>query len=258
MSKRNLVIVGNWKMNKTPMESKEFFVEFNELYKKNNSKIVSGLRFGMAVPSIDISIVKENSNDYSMILAAEDVHEKESGAYTGDLSATMIKSVGANAVVIGHSERRQYHNETNKDINSKAFTAFKNELLPIICIGETLEQRKSNEWKNVISSQIEGTFKNFTKEQILKVIIAYEPIWAIGTGVTASADEAQEACQYVRQIISSQFSKEVAEQVIIQYGGSVKPANIEELMSKEDIDGALVGGASLEPESYFKLLTLNK
>ena len=257
MANRKTVIVGNWKMNKTPAEAKKFMTQLNKLFKKNEGNIDKKVKFGIAAPSVDISTVKENKVG-SMIIAAQDVHTKESGAFTGDLSVSMIKSVGANAVVIGHSERRQYHGETDADVNAKALVALENKLLPIICIGETLEERKSNKWKAVINKQVKGALKGLTPEQVSKVVIAYEPIWAIGTGVTASADEAQEACKHVRARVAKEINEATAAKVIIQYGGSVKPENVAELMSKEDIDGALVGGASLEAESFIKLLTLNK
>ena len=258
MSKRNTVIVGNWKMNKIPTEAKSFMEEFKKLYSNESSKIDSSVKFGLGVPSVNLSTIYSQSIGTEMIIAAQDVHAKENGAFTGDLSAAMIKSVGANAVIIGHSERRQYHGETDADVNAKTLTALKNDLLPIVCIGETLEERKADKWKDVITTQINGALKNMTSEQVKKLVIAYEPIWAIGTGVTASADEAQEACAFVRERIASEIDQDTADEVIIQYGGSVKPENVAELMSKDDIDGALVGGASLEANSFIKLLTLNK
>ena len=258
MAKRNTVIVGNWKMNKTPAEAKKFFTEFKKLYTKNEEKITKNIKFGIAAPSVDLGVVKENKVKPSMFVVAQDVHAQAAGAFTGDLSISMIKSVGADSVVIGHSERRQYHGETDENVNEKAIVALENKLTPIVCIGETLAERKANKWKSVITKQVKGALKGLTVEQVKKVIVAYEPIWAIGTGVTASADQAQEACKHVRTRIAAAFDKTTANKVIIQYGGSVKPDNVKELMEKEDIDGALVGGASMEPDSFIKLLTLNK
>lgn len=255
---RKQVIVGNWKMNKTPAEAKKFMTEFTRLFKSNNSKIAKSMKFGIAAPSVDLVTLKETKVAPSMIVAAQDVHAKASGAYTGDLAASMIKAVGANAVVIGHSERRQYHGETDKDVNAKTLVALENKMLPIVCIGETLAERKSNKWKSVITKQVKGALKGLTPEQVSKLVIAYEPIWAIGTGVTASAEQAQEACKHVRSRVAAESNKATAAKVVIQYGGSVKPENVQELMSKEDIDGALVGGASLDAKSFIKLLTLNK
>lgn len=258
MSKRNTVIVGNWKMNKTPTEAKDFLEKFSKLFETESSKINSSVKFGFGVPSVNLSVVSNNTIGSDMIVAAQDVHPKSNGAFTGDLSADMIKSVGANAVIIGHSERRQYHGETNEDVNAKTLVALEKGLLPILCIGETLEERKSNKWRDVITKQVSGGLKGMSPSQVEKIVIAYEPIWAIGTGVTASAEEAQEACSFVRERVAAEIDSATAEKIIIQYGGSVKPDNVAELMSKEDIDGALVGGASLEPNSFIKLLTLNK
>lgn len=254
---RKTVIVGNWKMNKTPAEAKKFMKEFKTLYQKNKDKI-KNTKFGIAAPSVDLSILKETKVIPSMIVAAEDVRAEASGAFTGDLSAAMVKTVGANAVVVGHSERREYHHETDKDINAKIKTIFENKMLPIFCIGETLDLRKNKKWKAHLTKQIKGGLKTLTEEHVSKLIIAYEPIWAIGTGVTASAQEAEEACKHVRNVVAKTTSAKAAEKVIIQYGGSVKPQNIVELLAKPNIDGALVGGASLEAKSYIKLLTLNK
>lgn len=258
MTKRNLVIVGNWKMNKTPTETKQFFTEFTKLYEKEASKIDPTTWFGLAVPAINLVIAAENKVAKKMLVAAQDVHQEASGAFTGDLSASMLKAVGANSVVIGHSERRAYHHEDDALINLKTQKALKEHLIPIVCIGESLKEREQNIWKDVLQKQIKGAFTNINNTEILKVIIAYEPIWAIGTGKTASADQAQEACQYVRLEIEKLFNKQVANQIIIQYGGSVKPENVAEILNKPDIDGALVGGASLEANSFIKLLTLNK
>ena len=254
---RKTVIVGNWKMNKTPAQAKQFMEEFTQIFNQEKTKISNQINFGIASPSIDLMTIKENQVQ-GMIIAAQDVHAKESGAFTGDLSIEMIKSVGANAVVIGHSERRAYHGEDDNDVNQKTKVALQNQIMPIVCIGETLEQRENNTWKSVIKTQVSGAMKDIDPKMASKIIIAYEPIWAIGTGVTATADQAQEACKYVRETIASELSQEASQSIIIQYGGSVKPENVSELMSKPDIDGALVGGASLEASSFIKLLTLNK
>lgn len=254
---RKTVIVGNWKMNKTPAQAKQFMEEFTKLFNQEKNKISSQMDFGIASPSIDLITIKE-SQVPKMIIAAQDVHAKSSGAFTGDLSIEMIKSVGANAVVIGHSERRAYHGEDDNSVNEKTKVALQNEITPIVCIGETLEQRESNTWKKIIKTQVSGAMKDINPNMASKIIIAYEPIWAIGTGVTATAEQAQEACKYVRETIASELSQEASENITIQYGGSVKPQNVAELMSKPDIDGALVGGASLEADSFIKLLTLNK
>ncbi len=252
---RKIVIVGNWKMNKTPVEAKAFMKKLAKLVETNKEKI--NVKYGIASPSIDISTVKEFKTT-GMIVAAENFNENASGAFTGELSITMIKAAGANAAVIGHSERRAMFNETDKSVNAKTLVALENKILPIVCMGETLEERKAKQWKAVVRKQFNAGLKGLTPEQAQKVIIAYEPIWAIGTGVTASAAEAQEVCKFIRGLAAKTFNDAVAKKLIIQYGGSVKPQNVAELMGQEDIDGALVGGASMEPESFLKLLTLNK
>ena len=257
MIKRNLVIIGNWKMNKTILDSTLFFTSFKKLYKKENKKIPLGTKFGFAVPSIFISLAKQEKINPQMVVACQNIHQKEFGAYTGEISAKMIKNIGANAVIIGHSERRKHFGETNKDVNEKTISALDKNLLPVVCVGETLEERNSNKWEKVVKKQIEFAFKNISKEHVKKVIIAYEPIWAIGTGIVASTKDAQNACKFIRDVIKKNFSEEVALKIIIQYGGSVKPNNIVNLMKQKDIDGALVGGASLDPRSFMKLLTLN-
>ena len=243
--KNNLYIIGNWKMNKTPLETKNFLKEFNQLFQKNQQKIKPNIHYGFAVPFVSLETLKNNSSN--CLIAAQNVNENENGAYTGELSIKLIKSVGANAVILGHSERRTMFNETSEKVSKKAIKAIENKVMPIIAFGETLEQYENNQTKQVIKKMVKESTKGV---DLSKVILAYEPIWAIGTGKTASAKDAQNVCKFVRSITNKD--------VIIQYGGSVKPENIEELMNQKDINGALVGGASLEPKSFIKLLTLNK
>ena len=244
---RNTVIVGNWKMNKNPMEAKAFIDEFKTLYKENESLIGETMKFGIGAPSIDLATLETEMGTSNFIIAAQNMHEQANGAFTGELSVDMIKSVGANAVILGHSERRAMFNETSSSVAAKAQVAIENGLLPIIAFGETLEQYEAGETKEVVRKMVEESTKGL---DLSKVILAYEPIWAIGTGKTASSQDAQDICKFVRSITQ--------ENVIIQYGGSVKPENVADLMSQEDIDGALVGGASMDPKSFIKLLTLNK
>ncbi|MCK5867079.1 MAG: triose-phosphate isomerase [Mycoplasmataceae bacterium] len=243
---RNIVIVGNWKMNKTPIEAKAFMVEFKELLEANKDKIESNVKYGVGAPSVSLTTVVENATPGFMV-AAENMNENESGAFTGELSAEMIKSTGANSVILGHSERRAMFNETSEAVAKKAIVAIKKGLTPIIAFGETLEQYEAGETKAVVEKMVKESTQGV---DLSKAVLAYEPVWAIGTGKTATADDAQSMCKFIRSITQ--------EDVIIQYGGSVKPENIAELMSKEDIDGALVGGAALEAGSFIKLLTLNK
>lgn len=254
MTERKKIIVGNWKMYKTPAEAQQFLTSFAHLFNQNKNQINDNMIFGLAVPAINLELLKKNQISPKMLIAAQDINQHLEGAYTGDLSANMVKAVGANAVIIGHSERREFHHETDADINGKIKTALQANLKPIMCIGETLKERKNNTWKAVLSKQIKAGLAKIAKQDLVKIVIAYEPIWAIGTGLSASADQAQEACAYVRKQVATLANNEVAEQILIQYGGSVKPENIEEILTKTDIDGALVGSASLTAESFIKLL----
>lgn len=244
---RNTVIVGNWKMNKTPTQAKAFMDEFATLYTENKTLIADSMKFGIGAPSVDLATVAEGATDKNFIIAAENMHEAPNGAFTGELSIEMIKSVGANTVILGHSERRAMFNETSAAVAAKAAVAIENGILPIIAFGETLAEYEEGTTKDVVKKMVEESTKGL---DLSKVVLAYEPIWAIGTGKTASAQDAQDVCKFVRSITQ--------DDVIIQYGGSVKPENVADLMSQEDIDGALVGGASMDPKSFIKLLTLNK
>ncbi|CAM9103419.1 triose-phosphate isomerase [Mycoplasma marinum] len=244
---RNQIIVGNWKMNKTPAEAKAFMEEFNSLFEQNKDKIASTMKFGIGAPAIDLAVLSETAKD-NFIVAAENMHFESNGAFTGELSVEMIKSVGSNAVILGHSERRSMFNETDADVNKKTKVALANGITPIVCVGETLEQYEEGKSKEVVKASTLASLEGIT--DWANVVIAYEPVWAIGTGKTATSAYAEEMCAYIRSITS--------EEVLIQYGGSVKPGNVEELMAQPNVDGALVGGASVQPESFIKLLTLNK
>ena len=243
--KNNLYIIGNWKMNKTPLETEVFMKKFNKLLQKNKAKIKPNVHYGIAAPYVSLETL--NKNAINCLVVAQNVNENKSGAYTGELSIKMIKSVGANAVILGHSERRKMFNETSEKVAKKAIEAIKNKITPIIAFGETLEEYENNKTKQIIQKMVNESTRGV---DLSKVILAYEPIWAIGTGKTASAKDAQKVCKFVREITDKN--------IIIQYGGSVKPENIWELMNQKDINGALVGNASLDPESFVKLLTLNK
>ncbi len=244
---RNQVIVGNWKMNKTPAEAKAFMQEFNSLFEANKDKIANTMKFGIAAPSVDLSTVSSEAKGEFMV-AAENMHFEAIGAFTGELSAEMIKATGANTVILGHSERRAMFNETDIDVNKKTKVALANNITPIVCVGETLEQYEAGDSKDVVKKSTLTSLKGI--DDWTNIIIAYEPVWAIGTGKTATAAYAEEMCAFIRSITS--------DDVVIQYGGSVKPENVKELMSQPNVDGALVGGASVQAESFIKLLTLNK
>lgn len=237
-------------MNKTSMEAKQFAVETKslvELASKNNIDI------GVAPTYLSLAAVKENA-DKRMIVAAQNVHFKESGAYTGEVSIPMLLEFGINWVIIGHSERRAYDNETNFKCHEKIKALFANKMVPVYCVGETLEQFEAGKTKEVVSSQVKEGLEGFSKEEVKDLVIAYEPVWSIGTGKNASTEIAQDVCGYIRNILRELFG-EVADEIRILYGGSVKPENIKAYLSCPDIDGGLVGGASLKKESYEGLLT---
>lgn len=242
---KDIHIVGNWKMNKNSKEAKEFVEEFKTLYEQEKDKILKNIKFGIAAPFV---ILQQLIEAQDIPVFAQDVSYRDNGAFTGDISAKMLKDLGVTGVVIGHSERRQYHKETDLDVNKKVLKALELGLTPIVCVGETYEEYVSNLTKKVVDAQIKSSLKSIN--DFSKVIIAYEPIWAIGTGQTATPEIAQEVCSFIRSI--------TAPNAIIQYGGSVNEKNVADLMGQKDIDGALVGGASLDAKSFVKLLTLGK
>ncbi|MGZ9431315.1 triose-phosphate isomerase [Mycoplasma sp. CB776] len=241
---KKLTIIGNWKMNKNAQETKAFLDEFSRLYSENKTKISDEVTFGIAAPFTNLFLF-EKSN---LKIVAQNFSNFDSGAYTGEISASMLKDLSVSFVILGHSERRQYFGETDELVNLKVHQALKEGLTPVVCVGETLEEYENNKTKDVILHQLKNSLKNV--EDFSKIVIAYEPVWAIGTGKTATAQIAQEVCEFIRE--------NTYKDVVIQYGGSVSPTNIEELMNQKDIDGALVGGASLKADSFIKLLTLNK
>lgn len=236
-------------MNKNPQETQEFLEGIKG--KLPDASVVESV---IAAPAIDLNTLVQFSKDEQLKTAAENCYFEDEGAFTGETSPKALSEMGVNYVVIGHSERRQYFKETDEDINKKAKAIFKNNMKPIICCGETLEQREAGETNEWVAGQVTNALKDLSAEQVANTIIAYEPIWAIGTGKTASSDQAQEVCHLIRETVAKLYDQTVADKVRIQYGGSVKPANIAELMSKEDIDGGLVGGASLDPESFLQLV----
>lgn len=248
---RRKVIAGNWKMNKSPEDAKTFMQSFPELVKDSESEVV------LCVPYIDVCVMKELAKDTNVKIGVQNVHYEEKGAYTGEVSVKMLKDIGMEYVIIGHSERRQYYNETDEGVNKKLKASLANGLKPIVCVGETLEQREAGITKDFVTTQVRLALEGLSNEDVEKIIIAYEPIWAIGTGKTASKEDANEACAWIRDEIRNLFG-DVAEEVIIQYGGSVKSSNANELFNMSDIDGGLVGGASLEPEEFAKIVNYNK
>lgn len=250
---RKNVIAGNWKMNKTLAEAKQFADD--TVNKVPNNSDVDAI---ICAPFPFLASLSEKAKGTNLKIGAQNMHFAENGAFTGEVSPVMLQDLGVSYVVLGHSERREHFEETDELINKKTHAAFQHGITPIVCCGETLEQREANETMDHIEKQIKEGLKGLSDEQTADTIIAYEPIWAIGTGKTATSKEANEVCAHIRQVIKNITSQDIADKVIIQYGGSVKPANIAELLSESDIDGALVGGASLEANSFLQLVEAGK
>lgn len=246
---RKPVIAGNWKMNKTISEACELVSALREkLADVTDAEIV------VAPPFTALSAVAEIIEGSNIKLAAQDMHWEKSGAFTGEISPLMLKDVGCQYVIIGHSERRMYFGEANETVNKKVKSAHEYSIRPIICVGEKLEERESGLTKDIVKDHIVGGLAGLTEEQIIATIIAYEPVWAIGTGRTATPQQAQEVHKFIRELLSDMYSPAVADVVRIQYGGSVKPDNIAQLMAQPDVDGSLVGGASLDAETFARIV----
>lgn len=245
---RKKVIAGNWKMNKSINEAEEFMKEFIPLVQDTENEVV------ICAPYLDLYKLVEITKGTNVKIGAQNMHWEKSGAYTGEVSAEMLKEMGVEYVIIGHSERRQYFNETDETVNKKIKTAFEYGLKPIVCVGETLEQRENGTTKEVITKQTKLALEGLSSEQVENTIIAYEPIWAIGTGKTATSEDANNSIKQIREEISKIYGQNIANGVIIQYGGSVKSTNAKELFTTSDIDGGLVGGASLKAEEFSKIV----
>ncbi|MFC4404904.1 triose-phosphate isomerase [Gracilibacillus xinjiangensis] len=246
---RTKVIAGNWKMNKLIGEAVQFVEETKA--KVPSSENVESV---VCAPFPYLPTLVEKAKGTDLAIAAQNMHFEDNGAFTGEVSPSMLKDIGVTYVVLGHSERRELFAETDETVNKKAHAAFAHGLIPIICVGETLEERESNETMNVVEKQVKAAIKGLSDEQVKASIIAYEPIWAIGTGKTATSEQANEVCTHIRKVVAQTVSDAAGEAVRIQYGGSVKPANVDELLAQSDIDGALVGGASLEADSFLQLV----
>lgn len=249
---RKKVIAGNWKMHKTKRDAEQFIEEISDLQLNGKTEAI------VCAPFVHLAALVEKTKGSDVKIAAQTMHFESEGAFTGEISPAMLKDIGVTHVIIGHSERRAYFNETNETVNKKTIAAFENGLIPIICVGESLKQREANETLSHIEKQVDVALSGLDEKQAQKAIIAYEPIWAIGTGKTASSEDANDVCAHIRNVIGKKFTKQTAEKTTIQYGGSVKPGNIDELLSMSDIDGALVGGASLDAESYQQLVEAGK
>lgn len=241
---RKPIIAGNWKMYKTRDEAIAFMYRVSEAMP--SLKYVDTVICAQA-PMMRCLIKRQGDN---LRIGAQNLHFEDEGAYTGELSGQLLKSYNVEYVIIGHSERRSYFKETDEMVNLKIKAALRNELLPIVCVGEHLEEREKNLTNQVLTKQVKGAFAGISAIDMEQIVISYEPIWAIGTGRTATAEQANESCGYIRELIREMYGTVVADQIRIQYGGSVKPENIDELLAKEHIDGALIGGASLDPDKF--------
>lgn len=249
---RTPIIAGNWKMNMNPEQTAEFVKAVKDKLPK-----ATEVESVIAAPAVDLPALLENAKGSELKVAAENCYFEDEGAFTGETSPKVLKEMGVDYVIIGHSERRDYFHETDEDINKKAHAIFNNGMTPIVCCGESLETREAGKAEEWVEAQVKAALKDLTAEQVSNLVIAYEPIWAIGTGRTATSDQAEEICAVVRKTVADLYDQDVADKVRIQYGGSVKPANVKELMAKPNIDGGLVGGASLVPESYLELVNFN-
>ena len=242
-------IAGNWKMYKTKKEAMEFAESFKQLYKDTD------IRAAICAPFTQLDTLVEAFRGTGIGVGAQNVHFEDEGAFTGEISVAMLKEIGVDYCIIGHSERRQYFAETDETVNLKLKKLLtESAIRPILCVGENLSQREAGKEKEVVSQQIEKDFAGLTSEQAEQIVIAYEPIWAIGTGKTASAEQAEEMCAFIRTIVEELYDEDTCDKVIIQYGGSVKPENATEIMNMDEIDGALVGGASLIPSKFMDII----
>ena len=242
---RKAVIAGNWKMNMTPSQAKTLIEELKPLVAgKNGCEVI------VCVPFVDLPAAVEAVKGSGIKVGAQNVHYAEKGAYTGEISAAMLKEVGAEYVVIGHSERRQYFGETDVTVNKRVTAAVRAGLKPILCVGEQLEQRDQGITAEIVSLQTKIALAGITGDEMKQIIIAYEPVWAIGTGRTATADQAEEVCAVIRDVLKGLYGEDTAEAVTIQYGGSMKPGNAAELLARTDVDGGLIGGASLAAKDF--------
>lgn len=235
-------------MYKTAADAESFAEEFKKLYEP------SDVRVAIAAPFTQLWALKKAFEGTGIGLAAQNMHWEDQGAFTGEVSAPMLKEIGVDYCIIGHSERRQYFNETDETVNRKVLKALEAGILPILCCGESLETRDAGDQNAFVEAQIRADFAGVAAEDAKKVTVAYEPIWAIGTGRTASPEQAQDMCGFIREVLKDIYCEDISEEITIQYGGSVKPANASDLMNQDDIDGALVGGASLKPADFIEII----
>lgn len=246
---RKTLIAGNWKMNKTPEEGVAFVNELKENFPKTDAEVL------ITPTAIAIQAMQKAAEGSDIQIGAQNAHFEDAGAFTGEVSADSLAQIGVPYVIIGHSERRDIFHETDEDVNKKAKAILNHGMVPIICVGESLETREEGKDQEWVAGQVKAALEGLSEAEVAKSVIAYEPIWAIGTGKTASADDAEKMIAHIREVVFEVAGKEASDNVRILYGGSVKPANVAELLAKENINGALVGGASLEVDSYIGLLT---
>ncbi len=246
------IIAGNWKMNMLPNEAMEFITKLSERIRDTQNEVI------LCVPYTDLFYSLLTAQGTNIKIGAQNMHWEEKGAYTGEIAPKMLKSINVEYVIIGHSERRQYFAETDETVNKKIKSAMQNNLKPIVCVGENLEQKENNKTNEIITTQTQKALEGLTNSQVESTIIAYEPIWAIGTGKTASKEDANNAIKEIRNKIREIYGEQTAGKVKILYGGSVKPENAKELFDTSDIDGALVGGASLDVHEFEKIVNCNK
>ncbi len=252
-AKRSAIIAGNWKMNMTPAETTDFMKALApKVADVKDAKVV------LCVPFVDIAAAVEATKGTNIEIGAENVHMEEKGAYTGEISGKMLASCGVKYVIVGHSERRQYFGETDETVNKRVQAALNAKLKPIVCVGETEAEREGGLTEKVLERQLVEGLKGFKSKDFDKIVIAYEPVWAIGTGKTATATDANNTIGYIRHVLAKKFHKSIAEKTRIQYGGSMNVKNCKELMAMEEIDGGLIGGASLKADDFSQIVNYNK
>ena len=241
-------IAGNWKMYKSIADAKEYAMKFKTLYHGTDVKTA------VFAPYPQLPLLVEEFKETGIGVGAQNVHFAKEGAYTGEVSVSMLEELGVDYCLVGHSERRQYFGETDETVNLKLKALLETKILPVVCVGETLEEREAGKEKDIVSEQTKKAFEGVSADDAAKVTVAYEPVWAIGTGKTATAEQANEMCYCIRMTLAEIYDMETADKIVIQYGGSVKPENATEIMNMEEIDGALVGGASLEPLKFIEII----
>ncbi|MGI6752194.1 MAG: triose-phosphate isomerase [Anaerovoracaceae bacterium] len=245
---RKPFIAGNWKMFKTKAEAAAFAQEFKRIY------VASDVQVAVCAPFTQLETLVEAFKGTGVKVGAQNMHFEKEGAFTGEISGAMLAEIGVDYCIIGHSERRQYFGETDETVNKKLLTSLSYGILPILCVGEILTERDAGRAKEVVEGQIKAALANLSTEDMEKITVAYEPVWAIGTGRTATPEQADEMCGHIRSVISGLYGEETGDKIVIQYGGSVKPSNATDLMNMYEIDGALVGGASLVPEDFISIV----